>query len=84
MSTQRWDISASQDKIAELALVIEGHKQTRVFVLCHNNPDPDTLASAYGFSYLLQKKFNIKSLIGYGGALTRAENKAMVNRLRIP
>ena len=84
MPAQRWDIAASQDKIAELALVIEGHKQTRVFVLCHNNPDPDTLASAYGFSYLLLKKFNIKSLIGYGGALTRAENKAMVNRLRIP
>ncbi|MFH0957650.1 MAG: bifunctional oligoribonuclease/PAP phosphatase NrnA [Pseudomonadota bacterium] len=84
MPFQRWDISASRDKIAELASVIGEHKQTKVFVLCHNNPDPDTLASAYGFSYLLQKKFNAKCLIGYGGALTRAENKAMVNRLRIP
>jgi nanoRNase/pAp phosphatase (c-di-AMP/oligoRNAs hydrolase) len=84
MPSHRWDISASQNKIAELASVIGGHKQSKVFVLCHNNPDPDTLASAYGFSYLLQKKFNTKSLIGYGGALTRAENKAMVNRLRIP
>lgn len=84
MPFQRWDISTSQDKMAELAEVINRHNNKKVLILCHNNPDPDTLAGAYGFSYLLHKKFSAKSVIGYGGALTRAENKAMVNRLRIP
>ncbi len=84
MHTQRWDIAPSQAKIAELGLVIKGSNQKGFLILCHNNPDPDTLAGAFGFSYLLQKKFNMRCVIGYGGVMTRAENKAMVNRLRIP
>ena len=84
MHTQRWDIAPSQAKITELGLVIEGSSQKRLLILCHNNPDPDTLASAFGFSYLLQKKFKMRCVMGYGGVMTRAENKAMVNRLRIP
>lgn len=84
MSTQRWDISQSQAKIAGLSSILEGSSYKRFLILCHNNPDPDTLASAFGFSYLLQKKFGVKCVIGYGGVITRAENKAMVHRLRIP
>ncbi|MCX5872997.1 MAG: bifunctional oligoribonuclease/PAP phosphatase NrnA [Deltaproteobacteria bacterium] len=84
MSTQRWDIAQSQAKIAGLSSILEGSNQKRFLILCHNNPDPDTLASAFGFSYLLQKKFSIKCVIGYGGVITRAQNKAMVHRLRIP
>jgi nanoRNase/pAp phosphatase (c-di-AMP/oligoRNAs hydrolase) len=84
MTAQRWDITQSQAKLAELGSILEGLNQKKFLILSHNNPDPDTLASAFGFSYLLQKKFNIRCVMGYGGVLTRAENKAMVTRLRIP
>ncbi len=84
MHKQPWDIAPSQAKIAELSSIVEGSSQKGLLILCHNNPDPDALASAFGFSYLLQKKSNMRCVMGYGGVMTRAENKAMVNRLRIP
>ena len=54
-----------------------------MLILCHNNPDPDSIAGAYGFQFLLNKKFGIRTVIGYGGVVTRAENQAMISRLRI-
>jgi len=54
-----------------------------ILILTHNNPDPDTLASAFGLRYLLKEKAGIKSVIGYSGSIGRAENKAMVRLLRI-
>ena len=84
MRATQLDIAQSQGKIAELSLILKHKRHKEFLILCHNNPDPDTLASAFGFSYLLRKRFNVKSVMGYGGIITRAENKAMVNRLRIP
>jgi len=55
----------------------------RILVLAHNNPDPDSIAGAAAFQLLLKKKFGLPSIIGYGGVVTRAENKAMIQRLRI-
>jgi nanoRNase/pAp phosphatase (c-di-AMP/oligoRNAs hydrolase) len=43
----------------------------KVLIVTHNNPDPDSLASAYALRH-------------YGGIIGRAENKAMITRLRIP
>jgi len=73
----------TESKLVELGDVLQGAGNLPVLILCHNNPDPDTIASAYGFSFLLQKKFGIRSVLGYGGVVTRAENKAMIQRLRI-
>ena len=83
MNMLRSDLCRSTEKLAEIERVVEDVGRRRVLLLCHNNPDPDTIASAYGFSFLLNKKFNVRSVIGYGGVVTRAENKAMINRLRI-
>ena len=79
----KWDVGRSACKLDALAAVLEGAGRRRVLVLCHNNPDPDSIASAYGFQFLLSKKFGIRSVIGYGGVVTRAENRAMIHRLRI-
>ncbi len=79
----KWDLSRSEAKVKNLAGLLKGVGSKRILVLCHNNPDPDSIAGAYGFSNLLAKKFGIKSDIGYGGVISRAENKAMVQRLRI-
>lgn len=79
----KWDVSRSIAKLDQLAEVLKGTKRGKILILCHNNPDPDSIGGAFGFSFLLSKKFGIRSVIGYGGVVTRAENKAMVQRLRI-
>jgi len=83
MSPSKWDLSRSAEKVHELEESLRSQSVSRVTIICHNNPDPDTIASAYAFDYLLAKKFGVRSFIRYGGVITRAENKAMVQRLRI-
>jgi nanoRNase/pAp phosphatase (c-di-AMP/oligoRNAs hydrolase) len=83
MIPPQWDLNKSSDKLKELATTLAGAGTKRLLLLCHNNPDPDSIASAYGFQFLLNKKFGVRSIIGYGGVVTRAENKAMIHRLRI-
>lgn len=56
----------------------------RVLVLTHNNPDPDAIASAAGLSALIAEVAGIPATIGYAGFLTRAQNKEMVARLKLP
>lgn len=83
MTSTRWDLSKSESKLRQLAAVIKGAGNQPVLILSHNNPDPDTIASANGLSFLLSKRFGVRSILGYGGVVTRAENKAMIQRLRI-
>lgn len=83
MTSSRWDLSKSEAKLRVLETALQGVGNQQILILCHNNPDPDTIAGAYALSYLLLKKFNVRSVLGYGGVVTRAENKAMIQRLRI-
>lgn len=83
MNTLRWDLSRSVAKLDALTSCLERESVRRISILCHNNPDPDSIAGAYGFAFLLGKKFGIRSFLCYGGVVTRAENKAMIQRLRI-
>ncbi len=83
MNFNKWDVTRCTSKIDSLASLVEGAGRRMVLILCHNNPDPDSIAGAYGFQFLLKKKFGVRSVIGYGGVITRAENKALVHRLRI-
>lgn len=55
-----------------------------LLILTHDYPDPDALASAFAFQYLLQRVYGIESKIGYGGVIGRTENRAMVKLLQIP
>ncbi len=63
-------------------------KRTRlegsILILPHDNPDPDSLASAWGLSYFLKKVRGVDSDIGYAGLIGRAENRALVRVLGIP
>lgn len=56
---------------------------SRVLIMTHKNPDPDALGAAAGMRLLVQKVAGLPSTIGYGGFLTRAENKQMVERLNL-
>jgi nanoRNase/pAp phosphatase (c-di-AMP/oligoRNAs hydrolase) len=83
MAPTQWDLTKSEGKLEELERVLSGTQKRPILLLTHNNPDPDTIASAAGLSFLFKKKFRVRTVIGYGGVITRAENKAMVHRLRI-
>jgi nanoRNase/pAp phosphatase (c-di-AMP/oligoRNAs hydrolase) len=54
-----------------------------ICLMVHNNPDPDSLASAMGLQYLLKKKGFHAVRIYYDGFIGRAENKAMLTQLKI-
>jgi nanoRNase/pAp phosphatase (c-di-AMP/oligoRNAs hydrolase) len=56
----------------------------RLLILTHDNPDPDSLASAFALRYLAKQIFGIHATIAYGGIIGRMENRNMVDILKIP
>ncbi|MBF0495672.1 MAG: bifunctional oligoribonuclease/PAP phosphatase NrnA [Deltaproteobacteria bacterium] len=67
--------------LAKLEQAIAG--QPKILIVMHNNPDPDTIASAQGLKTLLTTKWRRKVVIAYSGIIARPENKAMVRSLKI-
>jgi nanoRNase/pAp phosphatase (c-di-AMP/oligoRNAs hydrolase) len=55
----------------------------KVLIIAHENPDPDSIAAAYGLKYLFRKAAGIPSVIAYSGIIGRAENRSMVKLLGI-
>lgn len=72
----------SREKLEHLAKVAKGHK--RALVLTHDNPDPDSLASAVALAHLLEMRTPVEADVGYGGIIGRAENMAFVKVLHLP
>ncbi|MBW2463109.1 MAG: DHH family phosphoesterase [Deltaproteobacteria bacterium] len=56
----------------------------RVLVCTHDNPDPDSIASAYALGRLLEAKRGCSFTLTFGGVLGRAENRTMVRMLKLP
>ncbi len=52
-------------------------------ILPHDNPDPDSLASAAALKYLAQELLEKEAVIAQGGIVGRAENRAMLTYLNI-
>jgi nanoRNase/pAp phosphatase (c-di-AMP/oligoRNAs hydrolase) len=59
------------------------HQADRVVFVSHVNPDPDSLGSMLGLSHLVQTRLNKPSLITRDGLISRAENRAMVEVLKL-
>lgn len=55
--------------------------QGRLLVLTHDNPDPDSIASAAAMRHLLSHTRGIDAAVAYSGIIGRAENRAMVEQL---
>ena len=55
----------------------------KVLIVAHENPDPDSIAAAFGLKYLFRKAAGVTSVIAYSGIIGRAENRAMVKILDI-
>jgi nanoRNase/pAp phosphatase (c-di-AMP/oligoRNAs hydrolase) len=54
-----------------------------LIILPHDNPDPDSLASAAALKYLAQELLEKDAVIAQGGIVGRAENRAMLTYLNI-
>ncbi|PIE22105.1 MAG: hypothetical protein CSA62_14105 [Planctomycetota bacterium] len=69
----------TQCRVQDLLTLLKG--RTRILVLSHNSPDPDSMGAACGMRYLIEKKLGIPSIFGYRGDIFRAENQEMVRTL---
>jgi nanoRNase/pAp phosphatase (c-di-AMP/oligoRNAs hydrolase) len=69
-------------KLEHLIRTVKGKRSA--LVLTHDNPDPDSLASAVALAEILQHRGNINARVGYGGIIGRAENLAFVKLLKLP
>jgi nanoRNase/pAp phosphatase (c-di-AMP/oligoRNAs hydrolase) len=67
------------DRLIEYA---KGHE--RALILTHDNPDPDSLASAVALAHLLENLAGVPAIVAYGGIVGRAENRALVKVLKLP
>jgi nanoRNase/pAp phosphatase (c-di-AMP/oligoRNAs hydrolase) len=71
-----------QERLKKLLKACDGASQA--LILPHNDPDPDSIASAIALRYLLEQQLGIKSHVAYNGIVGRAENKALVGYLNDP
>ena len=74
-------IESSAAKVDEVLGIFR--RRGRILVLMQNNPDPDALASAAALRDLAYVRLKKRITIGYGGRCGRAENRAMMEELRI-
>jgi nanoRNase/pAp phosphatase (c-di-AMP/oligoRNAs hydrolase) len=74
-------IPLSSGRVERVLGALQGKR--RLVVLTHDNPDPDSIASALGLARLVSERTKVKVDIAYGGYIGRAENRAMIRLLRI-
>jgi nanoRNase/pAp phosphatase (c-di-AMP/oligoRNAs hydrolase) len=73
---------SAKARVDRLVKQFRGRK--RALVLPHDNPDPDSLASAWALTVLLERRLGVRAEIAYGGIIGRAENLAFVKQLGVP
>src|SRR5262245_6221681 len=55
-----------------------------LLIYTHDNPDPDSLAAALGLQRLAEHELGLVATLTYGGIVGRAQNRAMVENLKMP
>ena len=75
-------MKATAKKVATLLGMLAGKK--KILIVSHDNPDPDTLASAFALRDLILREHKTDVTIGFSGIIGRAENRAMITHLNIP
>jgi nanoRNase/pAp phosphatase (c-di-AMP/oligoRNAs hydrolase) len=71
-----------QLKLDRLVQYARGHK--KALILTHDNPDPDSIASAVALAHILERMAEMEAIVAYGGIVGRAENRALVRVLKLP
>jgi nanoRNase/pAp phosphatase (c-di-AMP/oligoRNAs hydrolase) len=60
------------------------HGRKSMLIYAHDNPDPDALAAALGLAQLIEKEIGATITLAQGGIVGRAQNRAMVENIKIP
>lgn len=55
----------------------------RPVIVLHDNPDPDAIGSALALAHLLDVRLQLQPVLVHGGAIARAENRALVDELKV-
>lgn len=86
MSSETFSIGNKKvkQKIAGFCSFVQEHKSKAFFVCSHDNPDPDSLASAYGVVKILNFLGVENASIYYCGEISHPQNRAMQLVLNIP
>src|SRR5512138_2238966 len=61
---------------------LQGRRDLLIYM--HDNPDPDAMAAAMGLKHLVECTTDLRATLALGGIVGRAENRAMVERLKVP
>lgn len=73
-----------RDTAVSIAAIIEWLRgRGRVLIVTHDNPDPDSIASAVALRHLILMKTGQDAVLTYGGVIGRSENRSMVKLLEI-
>ncbi len=75
--------SATIDQLRLESLLETVQGASSVLILTHNDPDPDSIASAVALQYILETLTGVSTVIAYGGIVGRAENRALVEYLAL-
>lgn len=80
-----WHLQNEETKVDNPAhaLISQVGLRRRILIVCHNNPDPDTIASAAALKSLFLHTSRAKVTVCYGGIIGRAENRQLTRRLKI-
>lgn len=72
------------DQTVQLAnLLASVEDAAEVLVLTHDNPDPDSIASAAALAHLLEAAAGVPTSLAFGGIVGRAENRALIDELDV-
>ncbi len=69
------------DSVGELIEWVRG--KGKILIVCHDNPDPDSIAAAVALRHLFLVKTGQDAVLAYGGVIGRSENRKMVELLEI-
>ena len=73
--------SEAQRLLEKLLAAVDPERPVAIYT--HDQPDPDSIASAYALQHLLARRLDAEGVIAFGGTIGRATNRAMVEHLGI-
>ena len=73
--------SEAQRLLGKLLAAVDPARPVAIYT--HDQPDPDSIASAYALQHLLARRLEVDAIIAFGGTIGRATNRAMVELLGI-
>ena len=73
--------SDAQRLLPKLLAAVDPERPVAIYT--HDQPDPDSIASAYALQHLLARRLEADGAIAFGGTIGRATNRAMVEHLGI-